>query len=114
MWMSPKHFRNFQWYMVDLNDVGQLWTPAVYIGNAKNIYKLGSFGEESLSYLWYKFSPHIMHYSEIVTGKSFSENFFLPIFPYFLIGINFNQFQIFVSNLCLFVCLFIHAPDLVQ
>ena len=62
--------------MVDLIDMGQLWTPAVYIGNAKNVYKLGSFGEESLSYLWYKFSPHMMHYSEIVTGKSFSENSF--------------------------------------
>ena len=57
--------------MVDLIDMGQLWTPAVYIGNAKNVFKLGSFGEESLSYLWYKFSPHMMHYSEIVTGVLF-------------------------------------------
>ena len=31
--------------------------------------KLGSFGEDSLSYLWYKFSSHMMHYSEIFYGN---------------------------------------------
>ena len=45
-----------------------LWTPSVYLGNAKNFRKFGSFGGDSLSYLWYKFSPHMMHYSEIITA----------------------------------------------
>ena len=92
--------------MVDLIDMVQLWTPAVYIGNAKNVYKLGSFGEESLSYLWYKFSPHMMHYSEIVTGRSFSETFFLSIFLYSFNWIKFDQFQFLWSNLHLMISFF--------
>ena len=42
-----------------------IWTPTIYLGNANNIEKSGSFGEESLSYLWYEFHNHMLHYSEI-------------------------------------------------
>ena len=67
------YFSDFEWYMIDLIDMKNLWTPTVYLGGAKNVQKLGSFGEESLSYLWYQFSPHMMHYSEIVTATVFCE-----------------------------------------
>ena len=67
------YFSDFEWYMIDLIDMKNLWTPIVYIGSAKNVQKLGSFGEESLSYLWYQFSRHMMHYSEIVTATVFCE-----------------------------------------
>ena len=68
-------------------DMRNLWTPTVYIGNAKHVNKLGSFGEDSLSYLWYKFSSHMMHYSEIFTATVFC-------------GLNFNNFP-FDSHECI-------------
>ena len=60
------HCRNLDWYQIDLIDMKKIWTPTLYLGNAENIQKSGSlFGDDSLSYLWYQFSTHMMHYSEI-------------------------------------------------
>ena len=59
------YFRNLNWFQIDLNDMKNIWTPTIYIGNANHIQKSGSFGEESLSYLWYGYDTHVMHYSEI-------------------------------------------------
>ena len=56
---------NDSWFLIDLNDMNQLWTPAVYFGNAKDIKKSGSFGKDLLAYLWYKSDNHLLHYSEI-------------------------------------------------
>ena len=67
------------WFQIDLDDRKNIWTPTLYLGNAEHIQKSGSFGEESLIYLWYRSSTHMMHYSEIFKanvqcGMSF-ENF---------------------------------------
>ena len=71
--------RNLDWFQIDLDDRKNIWTPTLYLGNAEHIQKSGSFGEESLIYLWYRSSTHMMHYSEIFKanvqcGMSF-ENF---------------------------------------
>ena len=64
------NFRNILWYLVDTDDMEDLWYPTIYIGNAIRNKGLDSFGPEmsKLSNLWYYYSINGFYYTEMFTA----------------------------------------------
>merc|ERR1719464_309060 len=60
---------NVIWYLMDMADMKNLWSPAVYLGNAENVKKSKSLGDNTLAFLWYKTDTHMLHFSEIFSAK---------------------------------------------
>ena len=54
---------------MDMADMKNLWSPAVYLGNAENVKKSKSLGDNTLAFLWYKTDTHMLHFSEIFSAK---------------------------------------------
>ena len=61
-------FRGKIWYGMELSTVNEIWVPIIYIPNALNVVKLGSFGGADMVSLWYKHSS-VFQYSEILKVK---------------------------------------------
>ena len=53
------------WYNMDLHVIHEIWFPSIYITNALNLEKLGSFGGDDMISLWYK-HPSTFQYSEVI------------------------------------------------
>ena len=54
-----------EWYLMDLDDLSEIWSPTIYFTNTLNLKNLGSFGTPDTKSLWYR-HPHMIWYSEIV------------------------------------------------
>ena len=52
-----------------LSNIKDLWSPTVYLGNAEDVKKHDSLGEDKLSYLWYEYTQKMLHFSEIFSAK---------------------------------------------
>ena len=68
------------------SDVKDLWSPTVYMGQAEDVKKYDSLGEDKLSYLWFEYTQKMLHFSEIFSAKVPCE-------------LNFNKFP-FDSHQC--------------
>jgi len=55
---------------MDLSTVEEIWVPIIYITNALNVVKLGSFGGADMALLWYK-HPSVFQYSEVLKVRIF-------------------------------------------
>ena len=58
-------YREKLWYNMDLHIIHEIWFPSIYITNALNLEKLGSFGGDDMTALWYK-HPSTFQYSEVI------------------------------------------------
>ena len=59
-----QHCRNKIWYLINSEDIPQVWKPSVYFSNGLTVTKFGSFGSSGISNLWYE-AHHGILYQEV-------------------------------------------------